>query len=146
MENTVINKFRGDYFFLSNFAPCNVYYNGKRFRTVEHAFQAAKCLTDEEQDIFKFVETPAEAKQWGKTVKLRPDWENVKIDIMKELLYQKFHNTLYKDKLLATKDKELVEGNEHKDTFWGVYRGEGKNILGKLLMEVRTELMKELDE
>lgn len=144
--NNIIDKFRGDYFFLSNFAPCHVYYNGKKFRTVEHAFQAAKCLTDEEQDIFRFVETPAEAKQWGKTVKLRPDWENVKTDIMKDLLRQKFHNTIYRDQLIATGGTKLVEGNNHRDTFWGVCRGVGKNILGELLMEVRTELIKELSE
>lgn len=139
--NNTINRFREKYFFLSNFAPCDVYYNGKKFRTVEHAFQAAKCLDEEEQDIFRFAETPAEAKKWGRRVKLRPDWENVKIDIMKELLRQKFNNTVYKEKLLATGDCILVEGNNHRDTFWGVCNGVGKNTLGKLLMEIRDELM-----
>lgn len=135
-----INRFRGDYFFLSNFAPCKIIYNGKRYRTVEHAFQAAKCLDETEQDIFKFVETPAEAKHWGRTVQLRPDWETVKINIMKELLEQKFKNPTYKKQLLATGECMLIEGNNHKDTFWGVCNGEGKNVLGKLLMDIRKEL------
>lgn len=47
-----IDKFRGEYFFLSNFAPCKVTYKGKVFPTVEHAFQAAKCLDEDEMNIF----------------------------------------------------------------------------------------------
>jgi ribA/ribD-fused uncharacterized protein len=97
-------------------------------------------MSSEEQDIFKFVETPAEAKHWGRTVQLRPDWENVKIDIMKELLRQKFNNPVYRDSLLNTGDCPLIEGNNHKDTFWGVCNGAGKNVLGKLLMDIRKEL------
>ena len=143
MEN-VINKFRGEYAFLSNFAPCKVVYNGRTYRTVEHAFQAAKSLDVSEQKIFLFVGEPSEAKKWGRQIHLRPDWEQVKEGIMKDLLKQKFNNLNYKEKLLATDNSTLIEGNNHKDTYWGVCNGVGKNRLGILLMEVREELRKEV--
>lgn len=139
-----IDSFRGDYFFLSNFAPSPVIYKGREFDTVEHAYQAAKCTTEEELDIFVDLQTPAEAKKFGRTVKLRPDWEDVKIDIMKDLLRQKFHITKYRDQLLATGSSTLIEGNHHGDKFWGVCNGVGENVLGQLLMEIRSELVEEL--
>lgn len=142
MEVNTINSFRGKHFFLSNFSPCIVYYNGKKFPTVEHAFQAAKCVHEEEMDIFRFLDEPKDAKQWGKRVTLRPDWESVKVGIMKELLIQKFSTPKYNALLKETMGMTLVEGNNHRDTFWGVYNGKGLNNLGKLLMEVRDEICK----
>ena len=139
----VIDKFRGEYAFLSNFAPCKVIYNGRTYRTVEHAFQAAKSLDEMEQKIFLFVSDPSEAKRWGRQVHLRPDWEKVKENVMKDLLKQKFNNLKYKEKLLATENNTLIEGNDHKYTYWGVCNGIGKNRLGILLMEVRDELRRE---
>ena len=140
----VIEKFRGDYFFLSNFAPCRVTYEGETYPTVEHAFQAAKTLNPQERKIFRHVAEPAEAKKWGKTVTLRPNWESIKTEIMYELVKQKFNNPMYKKKLMATGSSTLLEGNNHKDTFWGVYKGTGDNMLGKILMRVRDELKGEV--
>lgn len=77
------------------------------------------------------------------TVKELQDWNSVKKYIlMKELLKKKFDNAHpdLQQKLLATKDEELVEGNTWKDTCWGVCNGVGQNRLGKLLMEIRSEL------
>lgn len=136
----MIDKFRGKYWFLSNFAPCKVKYNGKTFMTVEHAFQAAKCEDETEQDIFLYVDTPAEAKKWGRLVKLRPDWETVKVEVMTDLIRQKFNNENYKKLLLDTLDEYIVEGNTHNDTFWGVCKGKGQNKLGEIIMNVRKEL------
>ena len=136
----MIDRFRNKYFFLSNFSPCKVIYNGRRYASVEHAFQAAKCVNDEEQELFLFVDTPADAKQWGKQVKLRPDWESVKVSIMKELLRQKFGHPKYNSMLKETIGEEIVEGNTHGDTFWGVCKGKGDNMLGKLIMEIREEM------
>jgi ribA/ribD-fused uncharacterized protein len=136
----VIDKFKGKYAFLSNFTPCKVVYNGRTYRTVEHAFQAAKSLDIVEQKLFQFVGDPAEAKKWGKQVKLRKDWEQVKETIMKELLTQKFNQKKFKELLLETADATLIEGNNHRDTYWGVYKGNGKNRLGELLMEVREDI------
>ena len=59
---------------------------------------------------------------------------------MLDLLRAKFSNEIMKQKLLDTGDAELIEGNKHGDSFWGQVNGEGKNLLGKLLMQVRNEL------
>lgn len=135
-----INRFKGKNSFLSNFYPVFVYYNGIRFPSVEHAFQAAKSLDIEEQKLFAITPSAAEAKKWGKSVKLRPDWENVKVDIMEILLRQKFSYPELKSKLLETGNVTLVEGNTHGDKFWGVVGNEGQNILGRLLMKIREEM------
>jgi ribA/ribD-fused uncharacterized protein len=83
-----------------------------------------------------------QSKKLGKRVELRPDWEDVKIDIMRQVLKSKFtQNPELKAQLIATGDAELIEGNNWNDRFWGVCRGKGQNHLGKLLMEVRAELM-----
>ena len=69
--------------------------------------------------------------------------ESVRTQVMYELVKQKFQNPVYKEKLLSTGSCTLVEGNTHKDTFWGVYNGSGKNMLGKILMRVRNELQED---
>lgn len=135
-----ITTFKGTNKFLSNFYYSPVYYNGIRFSTVEHAFQAAKSNDVKTQKLFAIIPTPREAKQFGKTIPLREDWETVKVSIMKNLLKQKFSKSPLREMLLQTNGIELVEGNTHGDTYWGVVNGKGKNTLGKLLMEVRSEL------
>ena len=78
----------------------------------------------------------------GRRIELRPDWEEVKIEIMRQVLKSKFtHNPELREKLIATGNTELIEGNNWNDRFWGVCRGVGKNHLGKLLMEIRAELV-----
>ena len=128
-----INKFTGKYRFLSNFYEVPIAVDDITYRSVEHAFQAAKTLDNLEKHIFRQCETPADAKYWGKQIKLRSDWEDIKVDTMYKLLKIKFSNVDLKQKLLSTGENEIVEGNNHKDTYWGVYKGEGKNVLGKLL-------------
>jgi ribA/ribD-fused uncharacterized protein len=82
-----------------------------------------------------------EAKNYGKKTDLREDWEEVKIKIMCEIAYCKFaQNQDLKEKLLKTGEEELIEGNHWRDQFWGVYNGEGKNWLGRILMKVRKKL------
>lgn len=74
---------------------------------------------------------------------LRRDWEEVKLDIMYELLKCKFdQNPSLKEKLINTGDRLLVEGNDWHDTYWGVCNGKGSNHLGKLLMKLREEYKK----
>lgn len=113
--------------------------DGVRYATVEHAFQAAKTLDLKEREMFQNV-NPAEAKKRGRQVKIREDWEKVKVSVMKDLLIQKFSKGVYREKLLATGNEELIEGNYWGDVWWGVCRGVGENHLGKLLMEIRNSL------
>jgi len=139
----MIKSFTGEYRFLSNFYPAVVVLDGKEYPTVEHAYQAAKTADEAEREKIRLAASPVQAKRLGKVVSLRSDWDAVKLQIMEDLLRQKFSIPHLKDKLLSTGDKELVEGNWWGDTFWGVYEGEGENHLGRLLMKIRDELRKE---
>jgi len=141
---TLIDSFSGPWGFLSNFAPCEVLLDGIAYPSVEHAYQAAKTLDFEKREKFLFSGiTAGMAKRMGKGLKLRPDWEEVKIGIMRDLLMQKFSPSILRRKLLSSFQAVLVEGNHWHDNYWGnctcelCYGTEGENMLGKLLMEVR---------
>lgn len=140
--NTISDFHAEGYTFLSNFYEVSVSYGGMTFGSNEAAFQAQKCLTEEEK--LPFTEYgPGKSKGMGRRVQLRPDWEDVKVGLMEEIVRAKFtqHPELARQ-LLATGDKILVEGNRWGDTCWGVdtRTGQGENHLGKILMKVREEL------
>jgi ribA/ribD-fused uncharacterized protein len=136
-----ILAFVDDFDFLSNFHPSPVRWEGVLYPTVEHAFQAAKTDDPEERATILAAGSPGKAKRLGKRVRLRKDWESVKVGIMETLVRAKFvsHPEL-RAALLATGEGRLVEGNTWGDAFWGVCRGAGKNHLGRILMRVRGEL------
>jgi len=135
-----IDKFHEEFDWLSNFFPCQVKFEGLTFTSSEAAFQAAKCADQNERE--KFVNLSAgRTKRLGKKVNLREDWNRVKIDVMREVLICKFsQNPELKEKLIATGNEELIEGNNWNDRFWGVCRGVGQNHLGKLLMDIRRTI------
>jgi ribA/ribD-fused uncharacterized protein len=144
----VINQFQEKYFFLSNFYPCFITIDEMTYPSVEHAYQALKTFNLEQRKIISFLETPGQAKKAGRRVELRDDWELVKDEIMMRCLKEKFSNQFLKEKLLETNDEILVEGNIWHDNYWGScfcsrcgYNG--KNILGKLLMELREKYKEE---
>lgn len=139
-----ISSFKDCYAFLSNFALCEVEFEGDKYSTIEHAFQAAKTFNKEERTLIEEAITPAIAKRLGKEVTLRKDWEDVKVDIMYNLLKQKFSIPEFKEQLLATGNAKLIEGNHWNDTFWGVCNGIGRNMLGELLMQIREEIKEDL--
>lgn len=135
-----ITSFRGEYAFLSNFYPSPVKLLGVTYPTVENAFQAAKCIDNTEKKQFLTC-SPAQAKKLGKKVKLRNDWNTIRIHIMSELVFEKFsNNSNLKQKLIATGDAELIEENTWGDRYWGVCNGKGENNLGKILMNTRKRL------
>ncbi len=134
-----IDRFDGEFAFLSNFWDSKVHYDGMEFRTVEHAYQAAKSLDKDERLKIRNAKTAAESKKLGQKVTLRRDWENVKLGIMLELLREKFAIPELRQLLLDTGDAELIEGNWWGDTFYGVCKGKGLNHLGRMLMLVRNE-------
>lgn len=115
----MIKEFKNQYFFLSNFYECPVYYNKLVFCNAEAAFQAQKVIDEKEQ--YKFINLNAsQARKLGKTIVLREDWEEVKDNIMYEIVKRKFTvNKELQQKLIDTKDEELVEGNWWHDTYWG---------------------------
>lgn len=136
----VISSFRKEYRFLSNFYPCQIRYKGLLFNSSEACYQAMKTTDREAWKEFRNV-SPKRAKHLGYKVKLREDWDEVKIDIMRDIVTQKFmQNPFLSMQLKKTSPLILVEGNTWGDTFWGVCNGEGKNHLGRILMEVRSDI------
>lgn len=140
-----IRGFQGEYRFLSNFYPSPVIYENHVYPTVEHAYQAAKSTEFYWIRVIRESGSPGKAKNYGKLLTqggaCRPDWEEVKVEIMYNLLLDKFQrNQDLQQKLVATGSAYLEETNEWNDTFWGVCRGKGQNVLGRLLMKVRSEL------
>lgn len=151
----------GPYGFLSNFAICPMIIDGKSWLTVEHYFQAMKFAGTRLEEIVRNLPTPGEAKRYGRTHQLRPDWENIKYDVMRTALRVKFtsHHT-YIHALLSTYPCILVEHTD-RDKIWadgcscsdistctcvfpdGSCRY-GQNFLGRLLMELRSQLIQEL--
>jgi len=139
-EEMAITSFRNEYHFLSNFYEYPILYNNVLYKSTEHAFQAQKTLDLEEIQLVRNASTPGRAKKLGKEVTLREDWEDIKVDVMRDILWAKFSNTDLSTKLLSTGERHLIEGNNWHDDFWGMHSHKGKNMLGKLLMEIRDEL------
>ena len=139
-----INKFVGKYYFLSNFYENDVFWDGRWYRNNEAAFQSAKTLNAEERDKFA-VMSPIQARHYGRALKdIRADWEDVKYDIMLDIVRAKFfQDPILARKLTDTKSRHLEEGNTWNDRTWGTVNGKGKNWLGNILMQVRDELREE---
>jgi len=141
----MINEFQGINRFLSNFYPSPGIIDdmGIRYSTVEHYYQAQKTLDKETRLEIATLEKPGDSKRYGNKIKLRDDWEDVKIEIMKEGLRQKFSIGHLRVKLKLTGNHKLIEGNYWHDNFWGICSCQkcknikGKNWLGILLMEIR---------
>lgn len=140
----MIDSFRGEYHWLSNFDETPFYIGPYRCKSVEHAYQAYKAFKsnqDELGDKILNAETPGISKKLGRTATLPPDWEEIKLSVMISLLLSKFcQNRHLCEKLIATGDQELVEGNWWGDKYWGVCNGEGENWLGKALMSIRDTI------
>lgn len=139
-----ITEFLGEYRFLSSFWPTStVFVDDIPCRTLEHGYHALK--TENKAQRREILETfsPGAAKRLGSQVDMRDNWDEIKIDIMLDLLRQKFKDPALRKRLIATGDSELIEGNTWNDTFWGVCKGRGSNHLGRLLMMVRKEVAQE---
>jgi len=138
----VIGPFNGDNEYLSNFYEAEFEYNGTTFPTSEHAFQAMKAVDEEEiYEKISSASSPKKAKRYGKEPSLPEYWNERKKFVMLEVVTAKFaQNPEIREKLLSTDDKIIVELNKWGDTYWGAKKGdgEGKNMLGRILMEVRS--------
>lgn len=138
-----IDRFRGQYYFLSNFYLCNFVFDGIPYTNAEAAFQAQKSMDIEIRESFSKL-NPKDARYAGRKVALRPDWEQVKYELMKDILLVKFSIPELKEKLLSTGDVYIEEGNSFGDTDWGTVNGVGQNNLGKILMSIREDIKKGL--
>ena len=144
-RNTAIMSFRGEYSFLSNFYEGKVFtYKGLKFNNTEAPFHAEKCWSRAKE--FEMIR-PLQSKRLGRRVLMRRDWEQIKDRVMYDVCYAKFtQDPVLKAKLLATGNRELVEGNTHGDRCWGMTCSNGvwigENRLGKVLMKLRDDLRK----
>ena len=133
----MINEFKGEYFFLSNFYVADITYKGATYTNNEAAFQAQKCANEKDKIKFETL-NPIDARNLGRNILMRKDWESIKDIEMANICKAKFeqHPELMK-KLLYTGNRPLEEGNHWNDVYWGTVRGKGKNKLGKILMTIR---------
>jgi len=142
----IIDSFRGDYFFLSNFYPCPLTFEGIQYPSSEHAFVAQKIKSPLCRQVLAQVSEPGAAKRMGRNLPIRKDWNDVRIPLMLMIVFTKFHNPEMSNRLLATGDAELIEGNWWHDNFWGnckcvkCQRTEGQNHLGRILNITRFYL------
>lgn len=132
-----------EFYCLSNFSSFEVEINGARAPTVEHAYHVLKFEDPTIQHFILDARSAHDAFKYAQALKefVRPDWNDVKVEFMKELLITKVeqHPYVYK-KLMETGDRELVE-DSWRDSFWGWGEDHnGQNQLGKLWMEIRTSL------
>jgi len=151
-ESAIIEKFSGDYRFLSNFWPCEIKYKGFTFPSTEHAYQAVKWLYVSNNDhleelILGFLgkaNTAGKAKRMGRLIPIETEiWDSVKVQVMREITIIKYSDNIVLRKLLkSTNPMYIQEGNNWGDTFWGVdlKTGLGKNVLGRILMNERLSI------
>jgi ribA/ribD-fused uncharacterized protein len=139
----VIRKFKNEYRWLSNFAPCYIILDNAEYQSVEHAYMSAKSDDKEWKHFCQTEPKASSVKKVSADMSLIDDWTSKRVEIMKQCLCQKYAQEPYKSLLIATKHKYLQEGNNWEDKFWGVCleTNEGENILGKLIMEIRERLI-----
>jgi ribA/ribD-fused uncharacterized protein len=133
----------GPYGAFSNFSPHGFVAEGVYWPTSEHYFQAYKFTDPLHIQAIHQARTPKQAAERGRDRRrpLRPDWEQIKDDVMRQAVQLKFraHPALC-DLLLATGDEPLIEASP-SDYYWGGGQdGTGQNQLGAILMELRTAL------
>lgn len=149
--DTEVFFYEQDFYVLSNFSAFTLFWRGLRFDTSEAAYHFEK-FTDAEgaladvRAIRHSILTAPSAHEAFKIAERnkahrRPDWDEVKVGIMLEILRAKAAQHEYvRRKLLATGDRCLIE-NSWRDDFWGWGPNrDGKNMLGTLWMRVRAEL------
>lgn len=122
---------------------------GKAVKSAEHGFQLLKAIEGprpysiRQLELIEKIQKAAsakEAKALGQQVEIAADWQTRRVSIMKEVLAAKFQQRQLREKLLATGTCQIEHANNHGDQFWGTVKGEGANMLGKLLMEVREDI------
>lgn len=134
---------------LNNTSPHPVALFGVQWPTAEHAFHAAKFPREPQllQNLCQISAPQAKELAIENAAKVSVHWQVIRVDVMRVVLYEKFfQNQPARDILIGTGDAELIElipdaypWSNRPNTFWGrLSSGEGQNMLGTLLMEVRA--------
>lgn len=130
---------------LSNFAPYPIKLDGKRWPTSEHYFQGQKFVDPAVRERIRGTSSPAEAARIGRSrkLRLRSDWEAVKIAVMRKAVQAKFEQHADLAAILLATDEAMLVEHTPNDDFWGdAGDGSGRNMLGRILMDVRSSLRK----
>lgn len=143
----MINHFRDEYSWLSNMQLVDIKLRGRVFPSVEHAYCSEKNNDAEWKDMCADRDlSSAGVKKMSKEIKLRDDWDDVKLLVMEHCLKLKFNQEPFRTKLIETGNQNIVEGNYWNDLFWGVdikvTPNIGENHLGRLIMKIRNNLNK----
>lgn len=142
-----IESFTGRYAFLSNFYMHPVQWEGREWKSAEHAFNAAKTALEGEKTWVGNAKDALEAKRRGRAVTLRDNWDHHwRYVMMYDIVRAKFEDVVLSDRLRNTHDAILVEGNTWHDAIWGVCRcnacPKGRNCLGIFLMQIRYDIVR----
>ncbi len=128
----------------SNFAPFPLRIDGALWRTSEHYFQAQKFKERKLRERIRRAKTPGEAARMGRSRKnpLRRDWESAKLNVMRKAVRAKFEQHRDLAALLVQTDDATIIEHTPNDAYWGDGGdGSGQNWLGRILMDVRGELV-----
>lgn len=149
---TVIDDFRGEFAFLSNFAYTTILWRGRIYTTNEHFYQAHKAKHMPDHERIRAAATPGEAKTMGSPKMLSraalvPRWDDDKDAVMWQGLFLKFtqHPELMQ-RLFMLNGHTLIEGNVWHDNYWGdckcpkCEKIDGRNQLGVMLMGLQVGL------
>ncbi|MFD9900117.1 NADAR family protein [Mesorhizobium sp. NPDC059025] len=134
----------------SNLYRREIEFEGERFATSEHAYQAGKARKPEVKAWLMAAPSPALLAMAAHGLyywDVSPGWSRTKFDRMRGVLYAKFtqHEDL-REMLLSTGSARLIETatvDNEVNRLWGEVNGQGRNMLGELLMELRTKLQNE---
>lgn len=140
----MIQEFKDEYRWLSNFAPVEIEYDGVVYPSVEHFYVAMKTDKQYVREKISTFPYPAQAKKYGQKMDIVDNWEDIKMTVMEYGLSVKFSQDPYKTLLIETGEQYIQEGNWWGDIYWGVdlNTNEGENNLGKLIMKIRQDLTK----
>jgi ribA/ribD-fused uncharacterized protein len=118
---------------------------GIEYPSVEHAYQASKTMNRLKRIEISLLLTPGKAKRYGQTFQIREDWNQVKLNIMENLVEKKFQDEKLAELLKSTFPNDLIEGNNWSDKYWGCVKKNGvwigQNNLGKILTNIRSRLL-----
>ena len=146
VSGDVVGFYPREFYVLDNFASFAVDYQGRRWPTSEHAYQAShffETAPELADEIYK-ARSAHEAYKIAKANadKVPDDWHDIKVGIMEEIVRAKCEQNPYvKQKLLDTGDLDIIEDSP-KDNFWGWGKDrDGRNELGRVWMRLRDELI-----
>jgi predicted NAD-dependent protein-ADP-ribosyltransferase YbiA (DUF1768 family)/RNA recognition motif-containing protein len=144
-----IDNFNGVFDFLNNEYPCKVYFEGRLYPSVFHAFQAARSDKDHERAKMSLADSMQELYELATEIEDPIDWHNKRLTVMEKCIRDKFRRDReLREKLRKTGNRDLINSYADRtasNLFWGMVDGKGENHLGQILMNVRLDIHTETE-